>query len=143
MYICTMAAVGKFIREKVKERGMSNAEFARRINTHVRNVYDIYERESLDTTLLSTISQVLEYNFFAGIYQPAGSDDAVSESNAEYGRKDRIKELEFEVLRMQSELDHKGQIIEHLQKEIEYLKEIVDLKKSTEKAVTGKRRERK
>jgi len=42
---------------------MTVAEFARRINKSRENAYDIFTRKSLDTDLLRTISQVLEYNF--------------------------------------------------------------------------------
>ena len=59
-----MVKIGNVIRDKVKERGFSNAEFARRINKHIRNVYDIYQRDSIDTELLSKISSVLNFNFF-------------------------------------------------------------------------------
>jgi len=54
---------GQEIRKVLKKRGMTVAEFARRINKSRENAYDIFTRKSLDTDLLRTISQVLEYNF--------------------------------------------------------------------------------
>lgn len=58
------AHLGKAVLEKLKEKGMSKSEFARRINKSRQNVQDIFNRESLDTKLLSDISNVLDYNFF-------------------------------------------------------------------------------
>jgi len=60
-----MVIIGKLIQKRLKERGMSNAEFARRINTHIRNVYDIFNRKSIDTDLLIAIGEVLDYDFFS------------------------------------------------------------------------------
>lgn len=40
------------------------AWFARRLNCHRVNVYDIFRRNSIDTELLMRISLVLQHNFF-------------------------------------------------------------------------------
>ena len=54
---------GAEIKKVVAEKGMSVSEFARRINKSRENAYDIFRRKSLDTDLLSVISQVLDYDF--------------------------------------------------------------------------------
>lgn len=56
--------IGKIILKKLKESGMSKSEFARRINKSPQNVQDIFTRQSIDTKLLSDISEVLGYSFF-------------------------------------------------------------------------------
>jgi transcriptional regulator with XRE-family HTH domain len=56
--------IGKAILEKLKKSGMSKSEFARRINKSPQNVQDIFTRQSIDTMLLSDISNALEFNFF-------------------------------------------------------------------------------
>ncbi len=61
------AHLGKIVLSKLKERGMSKSEFARRINKSRQNVQDIFNRDSLDTKLLSDISNVLDYNFFTDL----------------------------------------------------------------------------
>ena len=43
---------------------MKVVEFARNINTDRNNVYDIYQRSSIDTELLVRISETLKYDFF-------------------------------------------------------------------------------
>jgi hypothetical protein len=56
--------IGKKIEQVLKQRGMSVKEFGRRINKSYGTVYDIFERDSMDTGLLSTIGNVLEHDFF-------------------------------------------------------------------------------
>jgi len=56
--------IGKEIKKQLLETGMSKSEFARRINKTSQNVYDIFDRKTIDTSLLVTISEVLEFDFF-------------------------------------------------------------------------------
>ena len=55
--------LGTEVKQKLKSRGMSVAEFARRINRSRNNVYNIFKRQYIDIELLQTISAVLEYDF--------------------------------------------------------------------------------
>jgi transcriptional regulator with XRE-family HTH domain len=54
---------GQAIKRKLEERGMSVAEFARRIYCTRENVYNIFERPSLSTDLLKKASQALDFDF--------------------------------------------------------------------------------
>lgn len=56
--------VGKLIKMRLDQLGMTKAEFARRINKSPQNIHDILNRESVDTKLLVKMSEVLNYNFF-------------------------------------------------------------------------------
>lgn len=56
--------IGAEIEKKVRSVGITDAEFARRINTTRQNVQSLYKRKSIDTEQLSNICQVLNYNFF-------------------------------------------------------------------------------
>jgi plasmid maintenance system antidote protein VapI len=56
--------VGKLIKNRLQETGMTKSEFARRINKTSQNVYDIFERKTIDTGLLLKISKILDFNFF-------------------------------------------------------------------------------
>ncbi len=60
--------IGSIIREKLFERGMSIADFARAINCHRTNVYDLFARRSVNIELLLKISQVLDYDFILNVY---------------------------------------------------------------------------
>lgn len=92
---------GAEIRKVLDERGMTISEFARRINKSRENVYDIFRRKSLDTELLSVISQVLEFDFLGKSRErerKAGKVDVAHESKAPYGS------TEHEIMLMREEL---------------------------------------
>jgi transcriptional regulator with XRE-family HTH domain len=100
-----MQSVGEIIKTKMKEKGLPVSEFARRINTNRNNVYDIFRRESIDTSLLQKISVVLEYNFFVHF---------VNENTNSMQEPARMNDTDKQCLKT-----------EELEKEIEYLKQII------------------
>jgi plasmid maintenance system antidote protein VapI len=57
--------LGTFIKNKVKEKGLTVSEFARRIHCTRRNIYQIYKKNSLDTDLVKRISRVLEIDMLS------------------------------------------------------------------------------
>ncbi|MBQ3688233.1 MAG: XRE family transcriptional regulator [Bacteroidales bacterium] len=57
--------IGEKIKAVVKEQGRSVSWLAGQLNCHRVNIYDIYERQNIDTELLLRISVALRYNFFA------------------------------------------------------------------------------
>lgn len=59
---------GKKIKEHFVASGLSVSEFARRLNCHRQNVYDIFRREVIDVGLLQRISRVLGHDFVSEIY---------------------------------------------------------------------------
>jgi len=68
MYLCffmikNQIHIGKAIHQRLKEIGMTKAEFAKRIHCTRQNIYSIFERKELNTNLLRKISEVLGYNF--------------------------------------------------------------------------------
>ena len=120
-----MGKIGFIIHKKVKERGMSNAEFARRINTHIRNVYDIYKRESIDTDLLHQIGAILNFDFFNILRTPIIDDSAIAQetSNNKYIDKryvnelqQKIQELEKEIIFLKDRIKDKEMIIKLMKK---------------------------
>lgn len=57
--------LGEIIRELVKDKGLSDAKFAELIGLRRQNIKKtVFEKRSLDTDLLCTISEVLECNLF-------------------------------------------------------------------------------
>lgn len=56
--------IGEKIRTVFRKKGMTVSEFGRRINKSRENVYHIFKRETIDTGLLETISEVLDHDFF-------------------------------------------------------------------------------
>lgn len=61
-----MIHIGHAIKEVFdrQPRSCTVTWFARQINCHRANVYDIFSRQSIDTDLLRRISIVLGHNFF-------------------------------------------------------------------------------
>lgn len=57
--------VGKLVEERIKELGMTKAEFGRRINTSRQNVNTLLRKDSMDACLLFQISKILNFNFFS------------------------------------------------------------------------------
>ena len=54
---------GQEVKKKIEERGITVAEFARRINCSRNNVYNIFMRKYIDMELLKNISIVLDFDF--------------------------------------------------------------------------------
>lgn len=57
--------IGKKIKARIEERGMSIAEVARRLNRTPQSIHQIFGRSSIDTETLQEFGDVLEFNFFA------------------------------------------------------------------------------
>jgi IS30 family transposase len=56
--------IGKHIKDAFDKKGFTVTEFAKRINKSRENVYHIFKRKTIDTGLLTTISAILEHDFF-------------------------------------------------------------------------------
>lgn len=59
---------GERVKEVLEASGMSVSEFARRLNCHRQNIYNIFKRKTIDVVLLQRISRVLEHDFVSEIY---------------------------------------------------------------------------
>ena len=63
--------IGKLIKRRMLELGMSVSDFAVAVNRTRATVYDIFERKSIDVELLVTISDILQFDFLS-IYSNHG-----------------------------------------------------------------------
>ena len=63
--------IGTEIKRVLKERNMSVTEFAKRICCHRKNVYDIFNRKTLDIDRIISISELLNYDFIHELYTEA------------------------------------------------------------------------
>lgn len=59
-----MIHIGNRIETVLREKERTVSWLARKLYCNRQNVYDIFKRKSIDTTLLQRISIVLEHNFF-------------------------------------------------------------------------------
>lgn len=125
--LCVMKMhIGKKIKEAVKRSGMSVTEFAAKINYSRRNIYSIFEKESIDTSLLIKISTVLDQDFFVHY----------STNSKKYGIQ------HGHVAEPPGTVEYSQNRMRELLKEIEYLKEInallkIQIEKLSNKKVKG------
>ena len=122
--------IGNLIRQRLNETGMSKSEFARRINTTPQNIYGIFKRKSIDSDLLTQISEVLEYNFFEYFSNKytgvAKEDQAVYHTMSKLLENAPLESLLQKIVHLEAEVDY-------LRKENSYLKEINLLLKEKKK----------
>lgn len=80
--------IGEIIRDKVLEKGISKAAFAKSIGIQRQNIEKtVFERISLDTELLCRISEQLECNLFS-YYQ---SEDECNTTDYDINRTKKLK----------------------------------------------------
>ena len=60
--------IGQLIDARIKVRGLSYAEFARRLNVERTTVYNIVRSKSIDIDRLIRISDILDYDFLRVVY---------------------------------------------------------------------------
>jgi len=76
--------IGKKIKEIWKISRLKGTEFASLINRDRQVIYDIFDRETIDTGLLQTISTVLEHDFFS-YYSQQNQLSQAKEGKPDYG----------------------------------------------------------
>jgi hypothetical protein len=111
--------IGNLIQKKLKESGLSNAEFARKLNCTPQNVFNILERDSLDTQLLMDISEALNHNFFL-YYQVSDKKKQGNKAVKSNLTAEKNASINENLLSLKEE-------VEYLNLQINYLKEINQL----------------
>lgn len=59
-----MLHIGQLIRDELHRQERTVSWFAKKLFCDRTNVYDIFQRKSIDTELLLRISVILNYDFF-------------------------------------------------------------------------------
>ncbi len=119
--------IGKKIKEEVSKQRMSVSAFAKKISRSRNVVYDIFDRESVDTDLLHKIGKVLNCDFFS-LYS------AQKEYSQEGVKSFGVKELESGYSKKGLEdLMSLQQQNQALKNEVVYLKKIISLLEGTKK----------
>ena len=75
-----MVHIGHCIFDKLHEQGKTTVWLAQQIGCHRTNVYKLYDKMSIDTSVLFRISRALDFNFFNLYTEDLLSD--VQEENA-------------------------------------------------------------
>ena len=118
--------IGKKIKEELYRQKFSVTLFAKRINRTRNVVYNIFERESIDTDLLNKIGKVLNCDFFS-VYsaQKEYSMDSIKTFNS--------REPETHYGKQAEELERLQQQVKMQSSEINLLKKIIALLEDNKK----------
>lgn len=94
-FVYKMIHIGKKIHDVIKAKGISVSVFAKKINKSRTVVYDIFERESIDSLLLYKISEELDFNFLSLYDLSNNNQQLVNETTTFYGDGWKIKYMEL------------------------------------------------
>jgi hypothetical protein len=91
--------IGKKIREILDKTPISVVDFAKSISLTRNGAYKVFEKETIDTGQLQTISKVLNHDFFSYYEQ---KPSAAKETDAEYGyaTKSEVADLAHIILKL-------------------------------------------
>ncbi len=62
-----MKPIGNLIKEELEKQERTVSWFARKLACDRSNVYRLFQKESIDTRLLTRISIILQHDFFADL----------------------------------------------------------------------------
>ncbi len=113
-----MVHIGRKIEEVVRAKRIGISELAELINKSRPLVYDIFDRESIDTALLKRLSEVLNYNFFGLFFSENGP--GAGQVSPPLSKEEMIETLKREII-------EKNKALESAKVEIEYQKKIIAL----------------
>ncbi len=89
--------LGKEIKKEVKRKGIKITEFAEMINYSRRNIYEIFERKSIDTNLLQKTGKVLGTNLFIHFFSEKELNELKTQKSNEENLKKIIIELKTKI----------------------------------------------
>jgi predicted nucleic acid-binding Zn-ribbon protein len=119
--------IGSLIQQEVERKRLTYKEFGALIHRNEKTIPDIYDRQSMSTDLLITISQALKIDFFNIYY---------SEEPLKSLRNDEVARLNSQVQNFTGQIQRLTEEVKHLQKELvltndlnDALKEIISFAK--------------
>jgi hypothetical protein len=117
--------IGKKIKEVLDKTPMSVVDFAKSINLTRNGAYKVFEKETIDTGQLQTISKVLHHDFFA--YYESIELSGFKENKSDYGyaTKTELEDVKYTMQRMSKTLERLEKLL---------LKDIKPKKRSYKKA---------
>ncbi|MCD6018196.1 MAG: hypothetical protein K0S53_1317 [Bacteroidetes bacterium] len=91
--------IGKKIKEVLDKTSLSTVDFAKKINLTRNGAYKVFEKETIDTGQLQTISKVLNHDFFAYYENQAAN---IKEIKPDYGyaTKAEVSDLAHAILKL-------------------------------------------
>lgn len=91
-----MIHIGEEIHARLKSKRMKVVEFSRQINTNRNNAYDIFTRQSIDSSLLIKISEALEFDFFRLYSLPLSQNKNIQQLPDSQEKLKEIEEIKFQ-----------------------------------------------
>lgn len=93
--------IGSEIAEVAKQKRISTSELADSVNTGVRNMYQILQKDDILISQLWNISERLNYNFFELFHPPISNTQKIAaEPEVDYSGEKKLKihlELEYPI----------------------------------------------
>lgn len=116
-----MVHIGQKIQEMVHSLNMPITEFASKINKSRTVAYDIFARQTIDTGLLYTISEALEYNFFKLYFENATmANDPATEKYAKTSQQGLAEQLSTYKKELDNAIEEINKLKKTLQKQKSY-----------------------
>ncbi|MBR5957464.1 MAG: hypothetical protein IKZ99_03790, partial [Salinivirgaceae bacterium] len=103
--------IGELIEYEVRKQGFEIAEFAKMINCKRNNVYNIFDRNTIDVALLARISKVLNHNFFDDVAKDYSLADIEEESEEEKNNRKAVNQFMDVVPKVLKELGKETAIV--------------------------------
>jgi hypothetical protein len=110
--------IGKKIKEVLDKTPLSVVDFAKKINLTRNGAYKVFEKETIDTGQLQTISKVLDHDFFNYYEQSASSQLKEPKTDYGYATKTELSEITHALLKL-------TRAVERLQEELPKKKVVV------------------
>jgi len=66
--------IGHRIRDIARRQGRTSVWLARELGCDRTNIYRIYDKQSLDSSVLLRISRILQHNFLAELAEEVGTE---------------------------------------------------------------------
>ncbi|GAL83469.1 putative DNA-binding protein [Sporocytophaga myxococcoides] len=117
-----MVKIGVIIKEKLEERGQSGKWLAQKVVMTKQNMYNIFNRNSVNSDLLYNICKAMNYDFFKFYSDALAVENIKNDPEAESGP---IKELRSEIISLQNESSAQIEKINQLNTRINDLNEII------------------
>lgn len=92
--------IGKKIKEVLDKTPLSVVDFAKKINLTRNGAYKVFEKETIDTGQLQTISKVLDHDFFNYYEQSASSQLKEPKNDYGYATKTELSEITHALLKL-------------------------------------------
>lgn len=115
-----MLHIGQKIKQVLEESRIPVTEFASKINKSRTVVYNIFERKTIDTGLLYSISKVLEHDFFNHYmgnanWTPKIGTDAYQTKNDVNTLREELQQIKKEL----AELKEKNELLKKINQLLE------------------------